>query len=283
MPGSDHTVSRRFFHAVHRHLASNFLDLEVRPPILGIFGPPGEGKTYQLERSIEACETEILWINAGDLESESAGQPARVIVDTLRDAAEQIAASKPTAVVLHDIDTTLGEWTDNTGTVNHQHVLAELMHFADRPKSPRYGEARIPVLITGNDAAKMYRPLMRARRMALFTWIPTPDERLEIVRHIFDNVSHQDASLLLAEAYPEHPIAFFADVAGAAMETLFERHPVANIIDMRLLLDARTRARLSSTVIQGELLGSGDILLLAETIAAQRRRSQVTYLGESYL
>nr|WP_269812890.1 AAA family ATPase [Ornithinimicrobium sediminis] len=275
------SVCPRFFRVVHQHLLTNFLDMDARPPILGIFGPAGEGKTFQVERSIEDCQTEILWINAGDLESDNAGQPARVIVDTLRQASAEIRAGRPVAVVLHDIDTTLGEWKDNTGTVNHQHVLAELMHFADRPNNSRFGGVRVPVLVTGNDAKKMYEPLTRARRMALFHWIPTASEKVAVLRRMLAPVTAQDVSVALVETYPAYPVAFFADLVGLAKEELSRRHPLARIKDMRQLLTPDVRERIVSTVSQGGLLTGEELMGLARTAAEQRQGSLENFLKDA--
>ena len=43
------------------------------------------------------------------------------------------ATREPAAVIVDDFDTTVGEWEHSTTTVNHQQVLAQLMHLADSP------------------------------------------------------------------------------------------------------------------------------------------------------
>lgn len=274
----DSSISPRFFDVVHQHLFANFLNIDARPPILGIFGPAGEGKTFQAERSIEECQTEIMWISAGDLESDNAGQPARVIVETLRRASDEVKSGRPTAVVLHDIDTTLGEWKDNTGTVNHQHVLAELMHFADRPNSVRFGGVRVPVFVTGNDATKMYEPLTRARRMSLFNWIPTENEKVAVLRSMLAPVTGEDVAAALVRSYPTFSVAFFADLVGLAREELARRHRFAHIRDMRQVLKPEVRAQIASSTSRSDLLRHDELMELASTAAQQRRNSLANFL-----
>lgn len=221
MQAPDLFIPPRFFTQVKSHLIGNFANFPLRPALMGIFGAPGEGKSLQLERSVERCGVEVVWVNAGDLESENAGEPARVLVQMIRTAAEATSDGEPTAVVLHDVDTTLGEWKDNTGTVNHQHLLAEFMHFADRPTEKRFGGTRIPVFVTGNDSTKIYAPLTRARRMALFSWVPTTDEKAQAVNVIFGRAQHDEFGFQFVELFPRQALAFFADVVSRLEEARF--------------------------------------------------------------
>ena len=228
-------VPDRFFQNVRLHLFANFADLP-RPSLMGIFGRPGEGKSVQLEMSIERCGTEVLWVNAGDLESDNAGEPARLLVAVLKEAAEATRDGAPTAVVLHDIDTTLGEWKNNSGTVNHQHLLAELMHFADRPRSPRFGGRRIPLFVTGNDGTKVYQPLTRARRMTLFSWTPTLEEKAEIINAMFGCERADVFGHVLVSEFPGQPVAFFADVLSSLDEIAFLQSSRGFPDDMRQVI-----------------------------------------------
>ena len=235
MPDDSPYLTPRFFEAVRRHLFSNFSEWRVRPAIMGVFGPPGEGQTFQLERSIEACNCEIAWLHAGELESNEAGEPAKRLVEVIEMASVETIGGTPTAVVLHDVDTTLGEWKDNTGTVNHQHLLAELMHFADRPATKRFGGRRVPVFVTGNDATKVYDPLTRAQRMSLFRWTPTREERAEIVDSILMPFVDQAMGSELVDRFPNEPVAFFADIAGVIRERQLAHHAWMGTRDMRVV------------------------------------------------
>jgi hypothetical protein len=121
-------------------------------------------------------------INAADLESDRAGQPGKMVLAAYREAGERTEAGRPSALLIDDFDTTVGEWADSTGTVNHQQVLAQLMHLADSPTLASDETLhRIPVFVTGNDLTKIYPPLRRPGRLRPLTWIPTEDERSQSI------------------------------------------------------------------------------------------------------
>lgn len=272
-------VSPRFFAQVRSHLIANFAALPLRPCMMGIFGPPGEGKSLQLERSIERCNVEVVWVNAGDLESDNAGEPARILVDVLRSAASATADGEPTAVVLHDVDTTLGEWRNNTGTVNHQHLIAELMHFADRPTAPRFGGVRIPVFVTGNDGTKLYAPLTRARRMALFSWIPTPDEKVEIVNALFRRASSDPFGPALIGQFDDEAVAFFADVLSRLDESLFLEQLRDLPDDMQQIIDSAPSLRARVGAASGPFSLEASVQA-ASALAEERAAAMANFIKE---
>jgi hypothetical protein len=159
---SDRVASRaipaRFVRAVRQHLLLNFMELGDYPVILGIVGMPGEGKTFQLRTILDSLGVEQRSISAADLESENAGEPGKLLLAEYVRASQNIASGTPSALVIDDIDTTVGEWANNTGTVNHQQILAQLMHLADRPSMLERLRPvrRIPIFTTGNDFSKIY-------------------------------------------------------------------------------------------------------------------------------
>jgi SpoVK/Ycf46/Vps4 family AAA+-type ATPase len=129
------------------------------------------------------------------------------------DAGHRISEGTPAALVVDDFDTTVGEWAQSTTTVNHQQVLAQLMHLADTPTEAA-GKTlrRAPVIVTGNDLSKVYPPLRRPGRMRPFPWLPTDDERHEVVAAILaDVMDSTDVASLLAKL-ADAPIAFFSDL-----------------------------------------------------------------------
>ena len=229
----DSAVPQRFVSEVSRHLFLNYIDRSGYPLILGIFGRPGEGKTYQLRRLLTDASVDQYSVSAADLESDRAGQPGKLILSEYVKAARSIESGNPAAVVIDDIDTTIGEWAQNTGTVNHQQVLAQLMHLADRPASiERIGIVRrVPVFVTGNDPSKLYSPLRRPGRMYVMHWQPTADELRLMSSKIFENIlSNQQLNWLLRR-HSQQPIAFFAQLR---VEIL--RH-VASTVIARSVLD----------------------------------------------
>ena len=124
-----------------------------------------------------------------------------------------VAKEIPAALVVDDIDTTVGEWEMNTGTVNHQQVLAELMHVADQPVDvSRNFPRRVPIFVTGNNLAKLYPPLRRHGRMDTFAWRPERHELQSIVHGMFDHATSSRGVDLLVRDFGNEPISFFADI-----------------------------------------------------------------------
>jgi hypothetical protein len=155
-------------------------------------------------------------ISGGQLEDASAGLPAKLIRKSYLQVSDIVRDGEPAALVFNDLDTGLGEWEGNTGTVNHQTVLGELMHLVDSPESVAgHSTERCPVFATGNDFTKIYTPLRRAGRMEVLTWEPDAAERLEIIRRIFYDRSESTVEGLAAE-FSEQPIAFFSHLRATA-------------------------------------------------------------------
>lgn len=164
------TISKRFTEKINAHLMGNLLCIDNYPLIMAIIGKPGMGKTWQLRKHLEGLGIEIFSISSADIESERAGAPAKLLKEKYVNASISMLKGTPAALVIDDIDTTVGEWEQNTGTVNHQGILAFLMHIAD---NPYYIEGigkveRVPVFFTGNKFELLYEPLRRPGRMIKF-------------------------------------------------------------------------------------------------------------------
>ena len=152
----------------------------------------------------------IVSINAADLESDRAGQPGKMVLAAYREAGERTEAGRPSALLIDDFDTTVGEWAHSTGTVNHQQVLAQLMHLADSPTQASDETLhRIPVFITGNDLTKIYPPLRRPGRLRPLTWIPTEDERSRTVAAILADLADDGTVTKLLVACSRRPDFLF--------------------------------------------------------------------------
>lgn len=117
--------------------------------------------------------------------------------------------------MIDDIDTTVGEWEQNTGTVNHQGILAFLMHIAD---NPYYIEGlgkveRVPIFFTGNNFELLYEPLRRPGRTLRFEWEPNPSEKISIIASCIPYVANaKEIAEELIHIYPDHPISFFTNL-----------------------------------------------------------------------
>lgn len=206
-------IPERFARAVDEHLVFNLLGVERWPLILGVFGRPGDGKSFQIRTHLERRGVLPVSINAADLESDRAGTPGKLVLGMYKDAGDRIDEQTPAALIVDDFDTTVGEWANSTTTVNHQQVLAQLMHLADSPtEAAGRPLRRVPVFITGNDLSKIYPPLRRPGRMRAFPWQLTDDEREQIVAGILDGLLRPGDVPGLLSKVPEAPIAFFSDL-----------------------------------------------------------------------
>jgi len=89
----DYYIAPLFLDKVACHIVKNFiahlLDIKI-PLILGIWGGKGQGKTFQTELIFRAMGVEPVIMSAGELESEKAGEPGRLIRDRYRTASQVI-------------------------------------------------------------------------------------------------------------------------------------------------------------------------------------------------
>jgi SpoVK/Ycf46/Vps4 family AAA+-type ATPase len=218
--GSGPYIPERFARQISSHLLANIGEVPGTPLILGVHGAPGTGKTYQIECVLKQMGVDLFAISGGQLESQNAGEPAELIRTTYGYASDVLKAQAPACIVFNDIDTGGGEWEGNTGTVNHQTVLGELMHLVDFPKQVD-GKAtrRVPIIMTGNDFTKLYEPLRRPGRMRLFEWAPNVDERVEIIASIFPSRGRQVAKAL-ATQYEALPLSFYSDLKSALVDNV---------------------------------------------------------------
>jgi SpoVK/Ycf46/Vps4 family AAA+-type ATPase len=237
---TDVALLPRFFQHVRLHLWANYLHIPTRPAILGFFGRPGDGKSVQLASALERCHVEVLRVNAADLESGLAGEPGKLIARTCAAASQAVQQGVPTALVVDDIDTTVGEWEQNTGTVNHQQILAELMHVADRPvDQARSRPCRVPIFVTGNNLSRLYPPLRRHGRMVAVEWLPTPQEVREVVHRLLSDLVDSDSIDKMLVEFGTEPLAYFAEVRGSLLTAQLVEQLEQSPADMRTLLRER--------------------------------------------
>lgn len=219
-------IPKRFTNIVALHITKNLLNYEeIRTPlILGIHGPSGEGKTFQCEYVLEEMGVTPIHISARDLESERAGEPASLVCKRYWEASTLVTEGRTpmTVLFINDLDAGIGKWgSDVQYTVNTQIVIGTLMNIADYPEF--VGErntVRIPIIVTGNDFTKLYDPLTREGRMVSYSWVPTLDEKTEVVRNnIFpmQALSNEEIARLV-EAYQQMPIAFFALIKSSLFD-----------------------------------------------------------------
>ncbi|VAI04520.1 unnamed protein product [Triticum turgidum subsp. durum] len=162
------------------HLSKNFMTLpNIKIPlILGIWGGKGQGKSFQCELVFAKMGINPIMMSAGELESGNAGEPAKLIRQRYREAADMIADA-PTNV--------------------------QLPGMYNKEENPR-----VPIVVTGNDFSTLYAPLIRDGRMEKFYWAPTRDDRIGVCKGIFqtDNVSDESV-VKIVDTFPGQSIDFF--------------------------------------------------------------------------
>ncbi|WP_341524543.1 ribulose bisphosphate carboxylase small subunit [Nostoc sp. UHCC 0302] len=215
-------IAPRFLDKLAVHITKNFLKLPgVRVPIiLGIHGRKGEGKSFQCELVFEKMGVEVTHISGGELESPDAGDPARLIRLRYRETAELIKVrGKMCVLMINDLDAGAGRFDEGTQyTVNTQLVNATLMNIADNPTDVQLPGSydstplhRVPVIVTGNDFSTLYAPLIRDGRMDKFYWEPDRDDKVGIVKGIFepDGLSQRDIEQLV-DTFINQSVDFFS-------------------------------------------------------------------------
>ncbi|XP_020103658.1 ribulose bisphosphate carboxylase/oxygenase activase, chloroplastic-like [Ananas comosus] len=202
------------------HISKNFMTLpNIKVPlILGIWGGKGQGKSFQCELVFAKMGINPIMMSAGELESGNAGEPAKLIRQRYREAADRIQKGKMCVLFINDLDAGAGRLGGTTQyTVNNQMVNATLMNIADNPTNVqlpgmynKQENARVPIIVTGNDFSTLYAPLIRDGRMEKFYWAPTREDRIGVCSGIFrtDNIAKEDI-VKLVDAFPGQSIDFF--------------------------------------------------------------------------
>lgn len=243
------TIPKQFQKAVNEHLVGNILDLPDYPVILSIFGEPGMGKTYQLRKILEYNGFHVHSINAADLESDRAGEPTKLLRKEYVAASAELTNGEGAAIVIDDIDTTLGEWESYTGTVNHQDLIAFFMHIADSPtmmENISSSLRRVPIFFTGNDFSKLYEPLRRPGRMNLYEYRPSINEKIEVVVSMFGE-EYYSSIVEYINSHPDKPIAYYASIKATALAKEYSR--IVETIDYsELIKDELYRSQLRASI-----------------------------------
>lgn len=266
---ADIILLKRYFSKVHDHLVNCYGDTDHWPIILGIFGRSGDGKSAQLSEALRRCGVEIIRLNAADLESGLAGEPGKHIERTYSTASMAVAKGIPAALIVDDVDTTVGEWEMNTGTVNHQQVLAELMHLADQPVDiARNFPSRVPVFVTGNNLSRLYPPLRRHGRMNVFPWRPEPNEVQIVAAGVLGEVAVPQAVDALFRDFGNETLSFFAQVRRE-IDYIQRSQAIGNVgYDMRDFLKKKDKYRIDG---KRNLVSVSDALQIAKHVQSERQ------------
>ncbi|KAK2996190.1 hypothetical protein RJ639_029456 [Escallonia herrerae] len=185
-----------------------------------------------------------IMMSAGELESGNAGEPAKLIRQRYREAADSIKKGKMCVLFINDLDAGAGRLRGTTQyTVNNQMVNATLMNIADSPTNVqlpgmynKQENPRVPIIVTGNDFLTLYAPLIRDGRMEKFYWAPNREDRIGVCTGIFrtDHVPKED-TVKLVDTFHGQSIGklHFKDVFSKesnakAIYTLYDRAMLKN-------------------------------------------------------
>lgn len=80
----------------------------------GIWGGKGQGKTFQVTLAYKKLNINPIIMSAGELESGNAGEPAKLIRQRYREAADTIKKGRMSSMFINDLDAgrlpLLGPW-----------------------------------------------------------------------------------------------------------------------------------------------------------------------------
>ena len=214
-------IPLRFQKEIILHILKNTQEnllIDGTPSILGIFGPPGEGKTVMCKQVLDDLGVYTEKMSVSEFENKDAGRPVERLKEIYSITKEKLLSSsnEKVAFLIDDADTALGNWGEMTQyTVNTQIIIGELMQIASDVR-----ERKVPIIITGNDFSKIYYPLRRSGRMTSFYWNPSNEERIDSVKMIFSWLSLEDCNKYVKQleefakkiGTKRPPISFYATV-----------------------------------------------------------------------
>ncbi|XP_052181100.1 ribulose bisphosphate carboxylase/oxygenase activase, chloroplastic isoform X2 [Diospyros lotus] len=243
----DYYIAPAFMDKVVCHIVKNYIAhlLNTKVPlILGIWGGKGQGKSFQTELIFRAMGIEPVIMSAGELESERAGEPGKLIRERYRTASEVVQnQGKMSCLMINDIDAGLGRFGNTQMTVNNQIVVGTLMNLSDNPTRVSIGQDwresdvtnRIPVIFTGNDFSTLYAPLIRDGRMEKFYWMYEKDgisrNEVESIVNTFPNQALDFYGALRSRTYDRSISKWIDDIGGVENlgNTLLKRRKDENV------------------------------------------------------
>jgi SpoVK/Ycf46/Vps4 family AAA+-type ATPase len=154
----------------------------LAPRILCIEGAPGIGKSSQLRQVLREMGSAFQVADASSFGGRYENDPVRQMSELLRSLEDchVQGESRPT-LVIDDADLSLGRNEATQYTVNTQLTTGWLMSLADEVYAPAFTENAPAIIITGNNLASVYSPLLRQGRAKHYLYQPSKQDIKEIL------------------------------------------------------------------------------------------------------
>ena len=299
-------ISPVFMDRVAMHVIKNLLcnrSDKIRalqlPLILGIWGGKGVGKTFQTELILKEMGVTAFVVSAGELESEKAGSPARMIWERYREASMMVKEQgKPACLFINDLDAGIGLRGNTQNTVNTRMIVGSLMQICDRPYRDLVAHnelgaeyriiediPRIPIIVSANDLTSTYAPLWREGRMSKFYYLPTRIDKVEMILRMLaqDGLSREDCEVLV-DTYPDAPMDFF----GAMRARCYDEVILKFVSDMGGPLKSNALLMTDPSELEHDLeidvpvITLETLLAKAEELQTEQRHVEEANLADEY-
>ena len=228
-PRSDFYIPPEFGERVLVHITKNFVahvcGINI-PLILAIQGSQGDGKSSQVREICSRNGIYVYPISGSFLSGSHEKEAVEVLAESYIDAYSVAKDTKCLVTILiDDFDLSVAStFEEREYTVNSQLLTGFLMNLADDPtKCGKENVSRIPIIVTGNNFTALHDPLTRHGRMDFFTWVPTYDQKLEIVRHMYMScIGSGDFVKIhqLVHEFHDEPISFFDSLKSDYLNVL---------------------------------------------------------------
>jgi hypothetical protein len=220
---AEFVVPERFAVAIGTHLRANFAQQAATKAalILGVQGPPGEGKTEMVNVCCAHLGCNVFHLSAAAMSGKHEGDARQVLLRNVAKARRAVLTNdRPSVLLIDDMDRGVASLKDTTGhTINSGLLVGTLQDLANnvRTVAPCAPQARVPIVMTANSFAALTGSLVRPGRMHFFTWQPTWKEKADMALPLFGQRTPFESARLRRIVRWYHakgePLAFFVQLA----------------------------------------------------------------------
>jgi SpoVK/Ycf46/Vps4 family AAA+-type ATPase len=214
-------IPDRFFKEICGHLGAHLAGGAHKVPrILGVQGPPGEGKTEMVNVTCAHLGCNTFCISGATLAGKHEGDAPRALLGIYAEARRAaLSSGRPSVLIIDDIHLSVAALKETTGhTINSSLLVGALHELANDTQSLANSTpyARVPIIATGNDFSCLPETLTRPGRMKFFTWQPSWQEKAGMVLPIFGTRTPLERERLRWVIRQYHkqgrPLAFFVQL-----------------------------------------------------------------------